>query len=54
MWKNLKNTHSLTHTHTQTHIQDFPDGLAVKNLPVNAGDRGSIPDLGRFHMPWGR
>ena len=24
----------------------------VKNLPANAGDMGSIPDLGRFHMPW--
>ena len=21
-----------------------------KNLPVNAGDMGSIPDLGRFHI----
>ena len=25
----------------------FPDGSAVKNLPVNAGDVGSIPGLGR-------
>ena len=24
----------------------------VKNLPANAGDTGSIPNLGRFHMPW--
>ena len=23
----------------------------VKNLPVNAGDTGSIPGPGRFHMP---
>jgi len=23
----------------------------VKNLPVNAGDTGLIPDLGRPHMP---
>ena len=22
----------------------------VKNLPANAGDTGSIPGLGRFHM----
>ena len=28
---------------------DFPD----RNLPVNAGDTGSIPGLGRFHMPQG-
>ena len=23
-----------------------------KNLPANAGDAGSIPGPGRFHMPW--
>ena len=23
----------------------------VKNLPANAGDTGSTPDLGRSHMP---
>ena len=27
--------------------------LVVKNLPANAGDLGSIPGLGRFHMPQG-
>ena len=30
----------------------FPDGSVVKNLPANAGGTGSIPDLGRSHMPW--
>ena len=25
----------------------FPDGSVVKNLPVNAGDAGLIPGLGR-------
>jgi len=25
----------------------------VKNPPASAGDMGLIPDLGRFHMPWG-
>ena len=25
----------------------------VKNLPANAGDMGSIPGPGRFHMPEG-
>ena len=25
--------------------QGFPGGLVVKNLPTNAGDTGSIPDL---------
>ena len=31
----------------------FPGGPMVKNLPANAGDTGSIPDLGRFHVPQG-
>ena len=31
---------------------DFPDGTVVKNLPVNAGDTGSSPGLGRFHVLW--
>ena len=26
----------------------FPGGIAVKNLPANAGDMGLIPGLGRF------
>ena len=26
---------------------DFPGGSAVKNLPANAGDMGSIPGSGR-------
>ena len=29
----------------------FPGGVVVKNLPANAGDTGSIPGLGRSHMP---
>ena len=29
---------------------DFPSGAVGKNLPANAGDTGSIPGLGRFHM----
>ena len=32
--------------------KDFPGGLVVKNPPCNAGDTGSIPGLGRSHMPW--
>ena len=33
---------------------DFPDDdPVVKNLPASAGDRGSIPDLERSHMPRG-
>ena len=30
---------------------DFPGGSVVKNPPANAGDTGSIPGLGRSHMP---
>ena len=29
---------------------DFPGGTVVKNPPVNAGDTGSSPGLGRSHM----
>ena len=31
--------------------RDFPGGPAVKNLPANAGDAGSIPGSGRYHVP---
>ena len=34
------------HTHTHTYM-DFQGGSVVKNLPANAGDAGSIPELGR-------
>ena len=30
---------------------DFPGGTVVKNLPANAGDRGSSPGPGKSHMP---
>ena len=38
---------------TKPYSQDFPGGLMAKNLPENAGDTGSIPALGRFHILWG-
>ena len=31
--------------------QGFPGGAVVKNLPADAGDKGSIPGPGRSHMP---
>ena len=31
-------------------VLDFPGGPVVGNLPANAGDTGSIPDPGRFHV----
>ena len=43
-----------------THVQilsifkkegDFPGRAVDKSLPANAGDTGSIPRLGRLHMP---
>ena len=30
---------------------DFPGCAVDKNPPANEGDTGSIPGLGRFHMP---
>ena len=30
---------------------DFPGGPVDKNPSINAGDMGSIPGLGRFHIP---
>ena len=30
--------------------EGFPGGPVVKNLAANAGDKGSIPDLGQSHM----
>ena len=35
---------------TQDGIRGCSDGSAVKNLPANAGDTGSIPDAGGSHM----
>ena len=31
--------------------QDFPGGTVDKNPPANAGNTGSIPGLGRSHVP---
>ena len=32
-------------------LEDFRGGSMDKNPPANVGDTGSIPGLGRFHMP---
>ena len=32
-------------------LVDFPGGTVDKNLPANAGDTGSTPGPGRFHLP---
>ena len=31
--------------------RDLPRGAVVKNPLANAEDMGSVPTLGRFHMP---
>ena len=33
------------------HMEGSPSGSVVKNPPANAGDMGSIPGLGRLHLP---
>ena len=35
------------------HGSNFPGGPVVKNPPANAGNMGSVPGPGRFHVPWG-
>ena len=34
----------------QKKFKGFPGGPVAKNSPANAGDIGSIPGPGRFHM----
>ena len=34
----------------KTAMRGFPGGTVVKNPPANAGDTGSSPGAGRFHM----
>ena len=36
--------------HVKREEQDFLRGPVVEDPPANAGDMGSIPGLGRFHM----
>ena len=35
----------------RTSLLDFPGGAVVKNPPANAGDTGSSPGPGGYHMP---
>ena len=35
------------------HTWNFPHGQVVTNSHCTAGDMGSTPSLGRFHMLWG-
>ena len=36
----------------RTRLGPVPGGSVIKNPPVNAGDTGLIPGLGRFHRSW--
>ena len=47
--RELEDARGLGH---ENHQQGFPRGSVVKNLPANAGDTGSIPGPGRYHMLW--
>ena len=40
----------ICHFKKNTYSWDFPGGAVGKNLPANAGDMGSVPGPGRFHM----
>ena len=42
---------SFTREAYKKYIRDFPSGAVVKNLPADAGDRGSSTGPGRSHMP---
>ena len=33
-------------------MEGFPGGSVATNLPTNAGDTGSTPGPGGFHVPW--
>ena len=37
----------------QMRLMDLPGGPVVKNPPANAGEMGSVPGLGRSHIPRG-
>ena len=45
--------YSMVTTVNNTAFWDFLGGPVVKNAPAHAGDMGSIPGLGRFHVPRG-
>ena len=46
------NSYIIQFTHLKYITWGFPCGSVVKNLPAKAGDKDSIPDLGRSQMVW--
>ena len=51
LWAQMTVTTSPSANNITMWTEDFPGGTVDKNLPANAGDMGSIPGPGRFHMP---
>ena len=51
MWKWLAYKNLLTQLQLKM-LMNFLSGTMDRNPPANAGDVGSIPGLGRFHMTW--
>ena len=52
-WQALKsNVHTLIKNTLCVFLIPIPGGSVVKNLPANAEDTGSIPDLGGSHVLW--
>ena len=52
--KSGKFTHQIwqrAHAFKNYFYVDFPGGTVDKNLPASAGDTGSVPGRGRFHVP---
>ena len=47
-----KSNHWPTNACARREGRDLPGSPVVKTLPANAGDMGSIPASGGFHMPW--
>ena len=54
LWRiNLIHWNIFYSTTIKTHGVNYPGGPVIKNPSVNAGDAGSIPGLGSFHVSWG-
>ena len=47
VWHDWETNTSSFHFHYHLHVLGFPGILPVKNPPAEAGDMGSIPELGR-------
>ena len=48
MWLNIKKANNPI----KKWARGFPSGAVVGSLPARAGDMGSSPGLGGYHVPW--